>query len=186
MEVCHCRPEYIGQGVLLVPQLYIILLVERLLHRYGPSHIRLDAAAYYCCVQFYVLFSNGNPGAYSWWLQLQRHGGSTGDCVAAVSQLGAHWTKRPLFGSIRIESLRAEVFVEPWIPVVEMVRKMITTSGMSWGIYCKLQVIMEWMTVNLHSLLRFFLLCIAASCRWFQQSRNVQKVGPMLLVCLFS
>jgi len=39
--------------------------------------------------------------------------------------------KRPLFGSIRIESHWAEVFVEPRLAVVEKVRKMITKSGKS-------------------------------------------------------
>ena len=60
----------------------------------------------------YSLF-NIRPGPYFRWLQLQRRGGLTGVCVAAVSQPGVHWMKRLLFGSIRIESHRAEVFVEP-------------------------------------------------------------------------
>jgi hypothetical protein len=38
------------------------------------------------------------------------------------------------FGSIRIESHAAQVFVEPRLPVVEKVRKMITKSGNSLGI----------------------------------------------------
>jgi len=71
------------------------------------------------------------PGPYFRWLQLQRRGGLTGVCVAAVSQPGVHWTKRPVFGSIRIESHRAEVFVEPSLALVEKVRKMITKSGKS-------------------------------------------------------
>jgi hypothetical protein len=39
--------------------------------------------------------------------------------------------KRLPFASIRIESHRAEVFVEPSLAVVEKVRKMITKSGKS-------------------------------------------------------
>jgi hypothetical protein len=95
-------------------------------------------------------FLKVRPVPYFWWLQLQRRGGLTGVCVAAVSQPGEQWMKRPPFSSIRIESHRNEVFVEPWIAVVEKVRKMITKSGKSWGIYSKLQVTREWMTVNLH------------------------------------
>jgi hypothetical protein len=53
------------------------------------------------------------PGPYFRWLQLQCRGGLTGVCIATVSQPGVHWMKRPLFGSIRIESHWAEVFVEP-------------------------------------------------------------------------
>ena len=71
------------------------------------------------------------PGPYFWLLQLQRRSGLTGVCVAAVSQPGAHWMKRLSFGSIRIVSHRAEVFVEPRLAVVEKVRKMITKSGQS-------------------------------------------------------
>jgi hypothetical protein len=131
-----------------------MLSVDRLLYRYGATDIRLHAAAYYCCVRFYVLFLNLRPWPYFRWLQLQCHGVLTGVWVAAVSQPGAHWMKRPSFGSIRIELHQADMFVEPWLAIVEKVRKMITKSGKSWGIYCKLLVTREWVTVNLHVLLK--------------------------------
>jgi len=95
------------------------------------------------------------PGPYFRWLQLQRCDGPTGVCVAAVSQPEAHSINCLSFRSIGIQSHQAEVFVEPSLAVVEKVRKMITKSGKSWGIYSKLQVTMEWMTVNLHVLLKF-------------------------------
>jgi len=90
------------------------------------------------------------------WLQLQHHGGPTAARIAAVSQPGAHSMKRPSFGSTHIQSYRAEVFVELWLAVVEKVRKMIRKSGKSWRVYSKLQVTMEWMTVNLHIVLKFY------------------------------
>ena len=71
------------------------------------------------------------PGPYFWWLQFQHRGGLTGVWVAAVPQPAAHWMKRLPSGLIRIVSHRAEVFVEPPLAVVEMVRKMITKSGKS-------------------------------------------------------
>jgi hypothetical protein len=52
--------------------------------------MQLHAAAYYCGVQFYILFVNVRPGIYFRWRQLQRRGGLTGVCIAAVSQRGAH------------------------------------------------------------------------------------------------
>jgi hypothetical protein len=64
--------------------------------------------------------------------------------------------KRPSFGSIQIKSQRAEECVEPWLAVVEKEWKMITNSGMFCAIYSNLQVTMEWMTVNLHILLKFY------------------------------
>jgi hypothetical protein len=106
---------------------------------------------------------NVRLGPYFWWQQLPRRSGLTGMCVAAVSRPGAHWMKCPSFGLDRIESHQAEVFVEPWLAVVEKVRKMITKSGKSWGIYSKLQVTKEWMTVNLHVQLKFYL--AAYSCK---------------------
>jgi len=53
------------------------------------------------------------PAPYFRWLQLHHRGGLTGVCVASVSQPAVHWMKRTPFGSIRIESHRAVVFVEP-------------------------------------------------------------------------
>ena len=139
------------------------LLVDRLLHRYEATHIRSHAAGYYCYLQFYILVLTVRPGSYIWWLQLQRYGGLTGVGIAAVSQPGAHSMKCSSFGSIQIQLHRAEVFAEPWFVVVERVRKMITKSGKSWVIYSKLQVSMEWMTVNLHVLLKVY--SAAYSCK---------------------
>ena len=157
MEICHCREWWIGHKALYIPQLYTILLVDRLLHWYGETQIRLHATSDHCWVCFYVLFWNMSSGPYFWWVQLQHRGGPTGVCVAAGSQPGAYWIKCPSFGSIWIRSHRHEVFVKPWIAVVVKVTKMITKSGMSWGIYCTLQVIMESLTVTLHILLKFYL-----------------------------
>jgi len=156
-DIYHSGQRKIGRGALYVHQLYLILLVDCLLYWYGATHIWLHDAAYYCCIRSYILFSNVRSGPYFRWLQLQRRGGLTGVCVAAVSQPGVHWMKRPSFGSIRIVSHRAEVFVEAWLAVVEQVRKMIMKSGKSWGIYSKLQVTREWMTVDLHILLNVYL-----------------------------
>jgi len=60
------------------------------------------------------------------------------------------------FALICIQSHRAEVSVQACVADVEMVRKMITNSGKSWGIYSKLQVPMEWMTVNFHVLTKIY------------------------------
>ena len=161
-----------------------MLFVDSLLHWYGATHFWSHTAACYCCVQSYLLFVDVRPGRYFWWLQLQRHSGQPGVCVAAVSQPRAHSMKRPLFGSIRIQSHWGEVFVEPWLAVVEMVRKMITKSGKSWGIYSKLHVTMEWMTVNLHILLRFY---PAAHSRKLQVIPTVPRFAVCRsdVVCLF-
>jgi len=139
-----------------VPQLYIILLVDHRLHQYGPTNIWSHAESYYCCVWFHLLFLYVWPRPYVWCLQLQCRGGLTGVCVAAVSEPGTHLVKRPSYGSIRIQSHMAEVSVEPGLAVVDNVRKMITKSGKSWAIYSQVQVTMEWMTVNLHVLLKFY------------------------------
>ena len=184
MEVCHCGQRYIGRGALHVHQLYIIFLVDCLLYRYGATHIPLHAAAYYCCVLSYVLFSNVRPSPYFGWQQLQRRGGLTGVCIAAVSQPGVHWMKQLSFGWIQIVSHRAEVCVEPWLAVVEQVRQMITKSAQSWVIYSKLQVTREWMTVNSHILLKLYpaayrcKLHVIPTVPWFAASRSDD-------VCLF-
>jgi len=156
MDGCHCGQRKIGHEDLYVLQLYNILLVDHLLYRYGATHIRLHAAAYYCGIQFYVHFLNGCHGPHFVCLQLQCRGGLPGIRIAAVSQPGPHWMTCPSFGSIGIESHQAEVFMELWLAVVEKVRKMITKSGKSWGIYSKLQVTREWITVNLHLLLKIY------------------------------
>jgi hypothetical protein len=110
----------------------------------------MNAAAYDCCVQFYVLFWNVSLRPYIWWQQWRRHGGMTGVCIAAVSQPTLDWMKRKSFGLVRIESHLAEVFRQWRLAEVEMVRKMITKSGKSWRICRELQVIKESMTVNWH------------------------------------
>jgi hypothetical protein len=70
-------------------------------------------------------------------------GGLTGEYLAAVTQPGAHSMKHPSFILIPIESHRAGVIVEPWLAVMQNVRKMITKRGKSCGRYSKLQVTME-------------------------------------------
>ena len=149
IEVCHCGQWYIGYEALYVSQMNMLLVVDRLLHRYGDTHIQLHAASYHCCVRLYVQCWNVHPGPYYRWLQLQCRSAQTDVCRDVVSQPGVRSIKRPSFGSIQMQLLRAEVCVEPGIAVVEKVRKMITTSGKCCGIYSKLQITMEWMTVNL-------------------------------------
>jgi len=154
MVVCHSGQGWIGHGALYVHQLYIILLVDCLLHRYGATHTQSHAAANYCYIWFYVLFLIVAPVSYFQWLQFRHHRGLIGVCIATVTEPGEHSMKCPLFSSIRIESHWAGAFVTWWLAVVEKVRKMITKSGKSWGVYSKLQVTREWMTVNLHVLLK--------------------------------
>jgi len=60
-----------------------------------------------------------SAGSYFQWLQLQRHGGRTGVCIAAVSHLAAHWMKCQPLGWIRIQLHLSEVFVEPSLACVE-------------------------------------------------------------------
>jgi len=134
----------------------MIFFVNRLLHRYGVTHIRSHEDSYNCCVQFYLLLLTVRPGLYFRWLQLQHRAGLTGICFTAVFQPEAHSMKHPSCSSIWIQSRRAELFVERWLAVVEKVRKMITKSGKFWEIYSKLQVTMEWMTVNLYILPWFY------------------------------
>ena len=130
---------------------------------------------------FYVPFSNVRPGPYVRWLQLQCRSGLTGVCIAAVSQLEGQWRMHPSFGSNRIELPPDKVFVVLWPADVEKVRKMITKSRKSWGIYSMLQDTMDWMTVIMH-----MLHMIHPSWRWFQRSRDLQEVSPMIIVCLFA
>jgi hypothetical protein len=96
-----------------VHQLYIILLVDHLLYRYEATHIQLHAAPCDCCVRDNIHCLNADQGPYFRWQEMQCRGGLTGVCVAAVSQPGAHWIKRPSFGSIEMESHLADMFVEP-------------------------------------------------------------------------
>jgi len=118
-EVSCYRQRWIGHVALYIPQLCIILLVDRHLHRYGLTHIRSHAASYCCCFWIYVLFSNVHPGSYFRWLQLESRGELTGVCVAAVSHWVMHCLKRLSLGSIRLQSHLVEVFLEPWLAVVE-------------------------------------------------------------------
>jgi len=115
---------------------------------------------------------------------MQHRRGLTAVSVAAVSQPGAHSMKRLLFGSIGIQSHQAVVIVDPWLAVVDTVRKMTRKSGKSWGIYSKLQVTMEWITVNLHILLKFY--PAAYSCK-LQVIPTVPRfaVSQTDVVCLF-
>jgi hypothetical protein len=184
MEVCHCGPGSLGHGNMYVPQPYILLSVDHLLHRSGATHVQLHAGSYYYWVWFNIRFWNVRPGPNFGWLQLQRRGGLTGVCIAAVSQLGSHSMKRLSFGLIQNESHLTEGFVKQWVLVVENVRKMITKSGKSWEIRTTLQVTMEWMTVNLHILLKSY--PAAYSCKW-QVSSMVPWFAVSLpdIVCLF-
>ena len=181
MQVWHCRQSSIGHRALYVYQLCMILFVHRLLHRYGPTRIRLHGAAYYCSVRFYVLFPTCIMGRC---LELEHRIRPTGVCIAGVSEWGADFMKRPLSGSIQIQFLWAEVFVEPWLAVVEKVGSIIMKSGKSWGIYSKLQVTREWMTVNLHIQLKIYpaahscMLQVIPTVLWFAVSR-------FDVICLF-
>jgi len=156
MEVSHCWQRWIGHRALYIHQVYIVWLVYRLLYQYGATHIPLHTAAYYRYIRFYEWIWNVCSRPYFWCLRLQRRGALSSVYVGAVSQPGEHWRKRPSFGSIWIESHWVEVFVDPWVAVVEKVRKVTTKSGMAWGIYCKLQVTRKSMMVNFHMLLKIY------------------------------
>ena len=119
MEVSYYRQRWIGHIALYVPQLCVILLVDDCLHRYGLTHVRSHPASYSCCFRFHVIFSNVRPWSHFRWLQLQLRAELTGVCVAAVSHWVAHCSKRLLFSSIRPQSHLVEVFLEPWLAVVE-------------------------------------------------------------------
>ena len=119
MEVSRHGQRWIGYAGLNGPELCIILLVVHHLHRYGVTHVRSHAASDCCCVWFYILYVNVHPGSYFRWLQLQRRGELTGVCVAAVSQRVAHCLMRLSIGSIRLQLHLVEVFLPPWLSVVE-------------------------------------------------------------------
>jgi len=108
---------------LYIPQLFVILFVDRRLDWYRLTHIRLHAASYTYCFQLYILFSNVRPVPYFCWLQLQCRGGLTGVFHSAVSHWVAHWSKRLLFGLTRLQSRLVEVFLEQWLAVVERGRR---------------------------------------------------------------
>jgi len=113
MKVCHCGQRLIVQGALHIPQLSIMLLVDRLVHRYRATHIWSHTTAYYCYVRFYIPCSTVCPGPYCWWLQLQRRGGLASVWVSVLSHQAAHSRKSLSFDFNWIESHQAEVFVEP-------------------------------------------------------------------------
>jgi hypothetical protein len=64
MEYYNWGPQWIRPGAHYVPQLYTILLLDRLQCRYGATPIRLHAGSYYCCVRFYVLVLIAGLGPY--------------------------------------------------------------------------------------------------------------------------
>jgi len=119
LEVSRYGQWWIGHVALFVPQLCVILLVDRHLHQDGLTHIRSHGASYSCCLRFYLLFKSVGPGSYFQLLQLQRCGELSGVCVAAVSHLVAQCLKCLSFGSIRLQSHLVDVFLEPWPAVVE-------------------------------------------------------------------
>jgi len=119
IEVSRYRQRWIGHIALHHPQWCVMLLVDRCLQWYWLTHIRPHAAAYSCCFRLYVLPLNVRPGSYCLLLQLQHRGELTGVCVAAVSHWVVHCLKCLSFGSIRLQSHLVEVFLEPWLTVVE-------------------------------------------------------------------
>jgi len=164
----------------------MILLVDCILQRDWATHIWSHTASYYRSVRCYVLLFTLRPWPYLWWLQSQRRGGLTGICIAAVSLRGAHSMKRPAFGAIRIQSLHSEVFVDPWFAPVEMVSKMIMKSGKSWEYILSYKSQWnKWQSTCMFNW-SFILLHMAASCRWFQWSCDLQSVSAMLFICLFA
>ena len=88
-------------------------------HRYGATHIWSHAASHTCCFWFYEQFLNVWLGSYFQWLQLQCRGGLTGVCAVATSHQVAHLLKRQSSSSIRIQNHLVDVFLQPWLAVVE-------------------------------------------------------------------
>jgi hypothetical protein len=101
------------------------------LHRYGATYNWSHAASCCCMVWFVLLRLNVHLAWCYLWLQLQHRCGLPCVCVAAVSQQCAYLMKHPSFSRILIQSHGADVFVEPWIVVVEKVRKMTIKIGKS-------------------------------------------------------
>jgi len=119
MEVSRCGQWWIGHVALYVPPLCVILLVDCHLYRYGWTHIWSHACSQYCCIWFSVPFPSVRPGSYFWWLQLQHRGELTAVCIAAVSHRVVNSLKCLSFGSITLQLHLVEVFLEPWLAVVE-------------------------------------------------------------------
>jgi hypothetical protein len=119
MEVCRYRKQQIGHIALYIPQQCVVFLVDLGLHRYELIHIRSHAATYSRCFWLYVPCINPHPGLYFRWLQMQRCGGLTAFCGAAVSRPVGHCLKCLLFGSIPLLSHLGQVYLEQWLVVVE-------------------------------------------------------------------
>jgi len=81
MEVSHYGQWYIGHRARYVHQLYIALLVDSCLPRYGVTHIWLHGASYSYSLLFHVPFLNVHPGSYFSRLHWQPGGGLTGVCI---------------------------------------------------------------------------------------------------------
>jgi len=146
----HCCRWYMADVALPISQLYSIFLVDGCLCTDIFTDIWWHTGCYCCRCQFYVPFVTVRPELY-----VQCQGAQTGVCVVAEYHLVAQFMKWLSFNLIRIPLYLAEVFVELWFAVVEKQKKMTTErSGKFWGIYCQLQLKMEWVTANLHDLLK--------------------------------
>jgi len=112
MEGSHFRQQYIRHVALYVHQLYISLFVNGGPPWTGFSHIQLHCASFSGYFWFHTKFLLMCSRSYVQWLHWHHHGGRTGICVAAASQLVAHWMKCLSVSSIPIRSHIAEVLVE--------------------------------------------------------------------------
>jgi len=97
----------------------------------SSASIWIDSDRIACCFLFLLLpvsrtVWNKHRWSHLWWLRLQHRGGLTGVSVATFSHQVAHWLMRLSFGSIWIQSQLVEVFLEPWLAVVER-----------WGRWCQ-------------------------------------------------
>jgi len=144
IEAFHYGQQYMAHVAPNVHQLYIILIVKGRPAHYRFTHILLNVASWCCYFRFYGLSLNAHARSYFQLVYWQHSSGLTGHCVAALSKQVAQWMKLRSVGSFRIHSYLAQEFLQPWLAVVQNVRKMITKrSGTSWGIDSKLQVKME-------------------------------------------
>jgi len=185
-EVSHYEQSKIGPVACYVHQWYIILLVDCRLPQCWLTHIRLDAALYFCYFQFSRQFWNVCLWLYVQWLHRQRCGVFSVVCVAAASQLGEDWMKYRLFDCIWIHSQLSEVNVEPRLGIVEMVRTIVKQrSGKSWGIYSQLHVKIEWVTAKMHILLKKNPAVYSSRLQGFQLVLGF-AVSRSNVVCVFS
>jgi hypothetical protein len=83
------------------------------------SHSITCCIFYTCCFLIYLLFSNVPPGSYFPWLQLQRCCELTGACVVTMSHWVANCLKCLSSGLFRLQLHLVEVFLDPWLAVVE-------------------------------------------------------------------